>query len=205
MAYPEKLFQQNLLNLLKMKNIQKSLLTLLLLFVFQITFSQITKEKALVKGECGMCKDRIEKTALKSGAKTATWTAETQTLEVEFDISKTSLDKLLKNIADVGHDNEKYKTDEDTYTALPECCHYDRAASFEEAIAAKNSEHTESSESHSEDHSEDHSQHTEKEKTIEGVKLTKYQEATALNKKEAGLVFNINSKELLKAACCNID
>jgi len=58
-AYPEKSFQQNLFNLLKMKNIQKSLLTLLLLFVFQITFSQITKEKALVKGECGMCKDRI--------------------------------------------------------------------------------------------------------------------------------------------------
>ena len=109
MAYPEKLFQQNLFNLLKMKNIQKSLLTLLLLFVFQITFSQITKEKALVKGECGMCKDRIEKTALKSGAKTATWSPETQTLEVEFDISKISLDKLLKNIADVGHDNEKFK------------------------------------------------------------------------------------------------
>ena len=115
MAYPEKSFQQNLLNLLKMKNIQKSLLTLLLLFVFQITFSQITKEKALVKGECGMCKDRIEKTALKSGAKTANWTAETQTLEVEFDTSKTSLDKLLKNIADVGHDNEKYKTSQDVY------------------------------------------------------------------------------------------
>ena len=36
-------------------------------------------------------------------------TAETQTLEREFDISKISLDKLLKNIADVGHDNEKYK------------------------------------------------------------------------------------------------
>ena len=75
---------------------------------------------------------------------------------------------------------------------------------MEEAVTSKNSEHTASSESHSEDHSEDHSQHTEKEKTIEGVKLTKYQEATALNKKEAGLVFNINSKELLKAACCNL-
>ena len=74
-----------------MKNIQKSLLTLLLLFIFQITFSQITKEKALVKGECGMCKARIEKSALKSGAKTATWSPETQSLEVEFDISKISL------------------------------------------------------------------------------------------------------------------
>ena len=66
MAYPEKSFQQNLFNLLKMKNIQKSLLTLLLLFVFQITFSQITKEKTLVKGACEMCKERIEETAKKS-------------------------------------------------------------------------------------------------------------------------------------------
>ena len=107
---------------------------------------------------------------------------------MEFDISKTSLDKLLKNIADVGHDNEKYKTEEDTYTALPECCHYDRAASFKEAIAAKNSEHTASTE----DHSEHNAETSKNEKMIEGVKLTKYQEATALNKKEAGLVFNIN-------------
>ena len=40
-------------------------------------------------------------------------------LRSEFDISKTSLDKLLKNIADVGHDNEKYKTSQDVYDNLP--------------------------------------------------------------------------------------
>ncbi|HAP94343.1 MAG TPA: TonB-dependent receptor, partial [Chryseobacterium sp.] len=39
---------------------------------------------------------------------------------------------------------------------------------------------------------------------IEGVKLTREKEATAISKKEAGLVFNISSKELLKAACCNL-
>ena len=101
-----------------MKNIQKSLLTLLLLFVFQITFSQITKEKALVKGECGMCKDRIEKTALKSGAKTANWTAETQTLEVEFEIAKTSLDKLRKHIPAVGLASEQHTTARHDYNTL---------------------------------------------------------------------------------------
>ncbi|WP_332018831.1 TonB-dependent receptor plug domain-containing protein, partial [Kaistella sp.] len=36
------------------------------------------------------------------------------------------------------------------------------------------------------------------------VKLIKMGEATALNKKETGLTFNISSKELLKAACCNL-
>jgi len=39
---------------------------------------------------------------------------------------------------------------------------------------------------------------------IEGVKLTREKEATAISKKEAGLIFNISSKELLKAACCNL-
>lgn len=119
-----------------MKNIQKSLLTLLLLFVFQITFSQITKEKALVKGACEMCKERIEETAKKSGATQAEWNAETLLLKLEFDQSKTSLDQILKDIATVGHDNEKYKTDESTYNALPGCCHYDRTANMEEAVTS---------------------------------------------------------------------
>ena len=147
-----------------------------------------------------MCKERIEETAKKSGATQAEWNAETLLLKLEFDQSKTSLDQILKDIATVGHDNEKYKTDESTYNALPGCCHYDRTANMEEAVTSKNSEHTASTE----DHSEHNAETSKNEKMIEGVKLTKYQEATALNKKEAGLVFNINSKELLKAACCNL-
>lgn len=166
----------------------------------------MVKEKTLVKGNCGMCKNRIETTTLKTGAKSATWSPETQTLEVEFDSSKISFDKILKNLAEVGHDNEKYKTDEETYQALPECCHYDRKATFEELIAAKK---TENSEETTEENHENHQQNSEnqpseKEKLIENVTITKLQDATALNKKEAGLVFNINSKELLKAACCNL-
>ena len=51
----------------------------------------------------------------------------------------------------------------------------------------------------------DFSQHADHfDKSIDEVKLIKYNEATALNKKETGLTFNISSKELLKAACCNL-
>ena len=185
-----------------MKNIHKNLWTLILLLIFQAGFSQLTSSKALVKGNCEMCKARIETSALKTGAKTATWSPETQTLEIEFDASKTSLDKILKKVADAGHDNEKYKADAETYEALPPCCHYDRTASFEEVIAAKKGEAQEVA---PQEIPENKTQEkSEKEKTIEGVNLTKVQDATALNKKEAGLVFNINSKELLKAACCNL-
>jgi hypothetical protein len=45
---------------------------------------------------------------------------------------------------------------------------------------------------------------TQHEKNIEGVVVTGSKAATALSKKEAGLVFNIDKKELLKAACCNL-
>ncbi len=42
------------------------------------------------------------------------------------------------------------------------------------------------------------------EKSIEEVKLSVSKAATSISKKDAGLVFNIDSKELLKAACCNL-
>jgi hypothetical protein len=56
-----------------------------------------------------MCKDRIENTSKKAGASKAEWDAETLTLKLEFDQSKTSLDQILKKIAEVGHDNENTK------------------------------------------------------------------------------------------------
>lgn len=181
-----------------MKSLYKGLMSLCLLLIFQTAFSQAVKEKALVKGLCGMCKQRIETTAKKSGAKTAQWNAETQELEVTFVPSKTSMDAILKSVAAAGHDNEKYQTDDKTYNALPGCCHYDRKATFEEIINGGASEE----ETHEDEHA-DHKPSSE-EKVIESVTVTKAQEATALNKKEAALVFNINSKELLKAACCNL-
>ena len=149
--------------------------------------------------------------------RSATWTPETQTLIVEFDSSKISLDKILKNLAEVGHDNEKYKTDDETYEALPECCHYDRKATFEEVIATKKAENTEETQDENQENTpktdsvEENSMKMEMlenknihEKKIEEVKLTKAQEATALNGKSADLTFNIGKKELLKAACCNL-
>lgn len=189
-----------------MKNLHKNIFVFVLLLLFQTFSSQIVKEKALVKGNCGMCKDRIETTTLKTGAKSATWTPETQTLEVEFDSSKISLDKILKNLAEVGHDNEKYKTDDETYEALPECCHYDRKATFEEVIAKKKEESSEETkEENHENHQENSEvQPSEKEKLIENVTVTKLQDATAINGKSADLTFNIGKKELLKAACCNL-
>ena len=113
-----------------MKTLLKSLCLFSLLFTSFLFAQTITKSTFLVKGECGMCKDRIETSAKKTGAKTANWNATTQKLDIEFDADKTSSDQILKQIAAVGHDNELYSASTQTYDQLPGCCLYEREPSF---------------------------------------------------------------------------
>ena len=78
-----------------------------------------------VQGSCGMCKDRIEKTAKAiDGVSSANWDLETKVLHLNFDASKTSTDAISKAVAKVGHDTDKYKAALDVYDALPGCCKY---------------------------------------------------------------------------------
>lgn len=88
--------------------------------------SQQKTESFKVWGNCGMCKDRIEKTVKSEGATSATWDSKTKLLAVTFDPSKTSVDAFGKKLASVGHDTEKYKADDKVYNALPGCCKYER-------------------------------------------------------------------------------
>lgn len=113
-----------------MKNLLKSILIFSVLFTSFLTAQTLSNETVKVKGDCSMCKERIESTALKNGAKTANWTAETQKLQLEFNPEKISSDEILKKIAEVGHDNEKYTATSEAYEKLPSCCHYEREPSF---------------------------------------------------------------------------
>ena len=155
-----------------------------------------------VKGNCGSCKKRIEKAAKDAGAISAEWSAEKQSVVLNFDSTKTSADKILKKIAEVGHDNEKYQSTDSVYKNLPGCCLYDRDIAFGEANPKVHfEEETKPQDNHINSSSEKHDNH---EKHIEGVTITGAKAATSLNKKETGLIFNIDKKELLKAACCNL-
>ena len=168
----------------------------------------------LVKGNCGECKERIESTAKNNGATSAEWDMETQILKMEFDANKTSADAILKKIAEAGHDNEKYKTSKKTYDALPGCCHYDRESAFPRHdqtlklenghVAIPNVFLGENSASTTDENHANHSENNEKTSQIQGVNIVKVKDPTALSKKEVGLTFNIDDKELLKAACCNL-
>jgi outer membrane receptor protein involved in Fe transport len=199
-----------------MKTIQKSIF-LLLFLTATFLFAQSTKIQAWVNGDCSMCKERIEKTAKKNGASKVDWNDETKMLNLEFDRTKTSIDNILEKIAEVGHDNERYKAKDEVYSKLSGCCHYDRIsppvkntayiseAPKTETVPVEETVKTPEKQVVAEvDEHAGHNHDKIKDKKIEGVTITKFQTTTALSRKSADLTFKIEPKELLKAACCNL-
>lgn len=78
-----------------------------------------------VSGVCEMCRHRIESTVqILPGFWSSAWDVNSQTLMVKYDKTKVSPDKIEQRIAAVGHDTEKFKASDETYTILPDCCHY---------------------------------------------------------------------------------
>lgn len=172
----------------------------------EVSSTIITKKENefYVKGNCGSCKARIEKAAKDAGAESANWDAERQLVILDFDVNTTSADKILRKIAEVGHDNEKYSATEAVYKKLPSCCLYNREIPLGEKNPNIHFEENNSTLPKGNEQGEKKSNSDNHEKSIEEVKLSSSKSATSLNKKEAGLVFNIGKKELLKAACCNL-
>ena len=105
-----------------------SLVALFMMGAVSVFAANKTK-KIEVKGNCGMCEKRIEKAASAvDGVSKADWNKETKKLEVTFDDTKTSLDKVEVAIAKAGHDTPHHKASTAVYDELPGCCKYDRTA-----------------------------------------------------------------------------
>ena len=80
-----------------------------------------------VKGNCDMCKKRIEKAAFTvKGVKSATWHADDQMLHLIIDENKTDALKVQQAVAKVGHDTKQVKATDEDYKKLHGCCLYDR-------------------------------------------------------------------------------
>jgi Cu(I)/Ag(I) efflux system membrane fusion protein len=78
-----------------------------------------------VQGLCGMCKERIEKTAGSvKGVSSATWDSDTKQLHLDFDPAQTGMDEISRTVAVAGHDTDRHKAPQDVYDALPACCKY---------------------------------------------------------------------------------
>lgn len=118
---------------MKIKSFVKYFLTICLVsFAATFSFAQtptannnIITEEIKVEGNCGHCKDRIEKACYRmAGVQKATWDEETDILTVTYDSRKTTNDKIQASVAKFGHDTPNHKAKDKGYKKLPECCRY---------------------------------------------------------------------------------
>ena len=105
----------------------KPILTILMICLMNVAFAQDKNARASleVDGVCVMCKERIEKAAIRTkGVKSAVWTIQTHQLALIYDARKTDLDLISQSVANVGHDTEAIKATEEQYLSVHDCCRY---------------------------------------------------------------------------------
>ncbi len=105
----------------------KRVILIFTLLITTITFAQNKNAKANIEvdGVCVMCKERIEKAAIRTkGVKSAVWSIETHELKLIYDERKTDLKTISKKIASVGHDTKEIKATEEQYQSVHPCCKY---------------------------------------------------------------------------------
>lgn len=118
------------------------LTTIVLILTITVSFSQSksveTKATFGVRGNCGMCKATIEKAANSlDGISSAVWDKENKKIDVSFDTTKTSLDKIHNTIAASGYDTDKVKANGKAYNNLAGCCQYDKEMKMNISIKEK--------------------------------------------------------------------
>jgi hypothetical protein len=94
------------------------------------------KQKEVIKvwGSCGMCQKKIESAAKEAGAKSASWSAESQELKVVYNSDVTSSAKIQEAIAKTGYDTQDFTADQSAYDNLHGCCKYQRKAASNSSV-----------------------------------------------------------------------
>lgn len=111
----------------KMKSI--SIIVTIMLLSISGSYAQIKNSKTetvKVWGNCGMCKETIEKAANKKGSAKAVWNDETQQATITYNTKTTTLNEVLKRVALAGYDNAVFAAPDAAYNNLHGCCQYDR-------------------------------------------------------------------------------
>ncbi|WP_426431404.1 heavy-metal-associated domain-containing protein [Winogradskyella sp. HB-48] len=117
--------------------------------VEEITTTEAAKEIAMtdlsfgVRGNCGMCKNTIEKAANSvEGVTDANWDKDKKKIDVSFDSSKTDAMAIHNAIAASGYDTEKVAGNEEAYKNLPGCCQYDHEMMMNQSGEMKSDDHS---------------------------------------------------------------
>jgi mercuric ion binding protein len=102
----------------------KKLIYLLLIQIFFACSKNNTKEtEFFVRGNCEMCKERIENTAKNiTGVISANWDVNSSNLKVTFDSTKVNELDVHKAIASTGHATKMVEMNLKAHDELPDCC-----------------------------------------------------------------------------------
>lgn len=96
-----------------------------MLMLMGSAFTVLAKNVVLeikVHGQCGECKERIEKALDKPGITYASWDVTSKMLTVKFNDKKYSEDDIHKILNGIGYNTEKSKASNDQINKLPACC-----------------------------------------------------------------------------------
>jgi copper chaperone CopZ len=117
------------------------LTTIVLIMTLTVGFAQSKTETVFgVRGNCGMCKSTIEKSANNvDGVFEASWDKETKQITISYDNTKTNVMTLHKAIAKSGYDTDIVKANEKAYNNLAGCCQYDREMKLSSSTIATKS------------------------------------------------------------------
>ena len=103
-------------------------------------------ENVKIYGNCGMCETKIEKAGNIKKVAIVDWNQENQMATLTYDAKKTNQDEILKRIALVGYDSDKFLAPDDVYNNLHGCCQYDRVAKVPvkevATVIARNEDHS---------------------------------------------------------------
>ncbi len=83
-------------------------------------------EKVKVLGNCGMCRNNIEKAGFEENISSVKWDKNSKIATITYNSKKTNKEDVLKKIAQAGYDSESYLAADETYEDLHHCCQYDR-------------------------------------------------------------------------------
>lgn len=86
-------------------------------------YHNLIKSTFTVQGNCDVCKQRIEDSALAvNGVQSAEWNVQTGQLELYFDPLKTNVKKISRVIVGIGHNTEFDTINQAVNESLPDCC-----------------------------------------------------------------------------------
>ncbi|WP_370104536.1 heavy-metal-associated domain-containing protein [Winogradskyella sp.] len=115
----------------------------------ETTTTEMSKDMAMtdlsfgVRGNCGMCKNTIEKAANGvEGVTSANWDVDKKKIDVSFDDTKTDAMAIHKAIAASGYDTEKVAGDEEAYDGLTGCCKYDHEMMMNQSGEEESDDHS---------------------------------------------------------------